>query len=747
MEKSKLFFLILAVVIVYGSCSSGNRKVAVSPPTLKVPPPSSNPVHPVATVPVRAGKHIVTDPVAALITKVDGAYGEGVKQYQAGNLQQAKLDFDKALSMLLESGMDVQHNAQLKAEFTKLVDDTYGLEASGSANGGALGQHDYAPPPIESFADLTFPVDPRVRQRAEQELASVRSDMPLVTNDYVASFLTYFQNRGQGYIDTVLRRVGKYGPMISSVLQKYGLPQDLIYLAAAESAFNPHAVSKEGAAGIWQFMPSRAREYGLKLNRYVDQREDPVKSTEAAARHLRDLYKEFGDWYLAMAAYDSGPMTVQRAIERTGYANFWKLRQMHVLPLETQNYVPIFIATALIAKDPEAYGFDVQPDQPLDPDRVTVTSPTDLRLVAELIDRPVKELEMLNPSLLSWATPMNEKKFVINLPRGTKNLFEQRIAEVPPSKRVWWRALKVKRGETLTAIARKYRITRVALLDANHLSPGENPEVGEHLIIPLPRGRQPFYRRGLYYRYRIRRGDTLGAIAERFHVSVTSLRRWNHLRSTVIVAGRTLQVFGRVATWHEHSSSYRTADRNGHRVYRIERGDTLGGIAAHFHVSVAELRLWNHLRSNTIVVGRDLRVSGSHHERAKLASDHPLRIPHHPVGYYRVRRGDTLGGIASRFHVSVAELRLWNHLRNNTIVVGRELRVSNRSHERPTVASNRPLKRPHHSVYHYRIRRGDNLSVIADRFNVSVSQIRHWNHLDGSVIVPGQVLDLYGVSD
>jgi len=696
---------------------------------------------------VRADQSKVTDPVTALISKVDAAYDEGMKQYHAGNLQQSKMDFDKALSMLLESGMDVQRDSRLKAEFNKLVDDTYGLESSASANGDTLSQHDYAPPPIESFADLTFPVDPRVRQRAEQELASVRSDMPLVSNDYVASFLTYFQNRGQGYIDTVLRRVGKYGPMISRILRRYGVPQDLIYLAAAESAFNPHAISKAGAAGMWQFMPSRAREYGLKLNRYVDQREDPVKSTEAAARHLRDLYKEFGDWYLAMAAYDSGPLTVQRAIERTGYSNFWKLRQLHVLPLETQNYVPIFIATALIAKDPEAYGFDVQPDSPLDPDRVTVTTPTDLRLVAELIDRPVKELEKLNPSLLSWATPMNQKQFVINLPHGTKNLFEERIAEVPPSKRVWWRALKVKRGETLAAIARKYRITRVALLDANHLSPGENPEIGEYLIIPLPRGRQPFYRRGLYYRYRIRRGDTLGAIAERFHVSVVSLRRWNHLRSTVIVAGRTLQVFGRVAVRHEHTGSYRTVARNGYRVYRIHRGDTLGGIAAHFHVSVAELRLWNHLRNNTIVVGRELKVSGSRHERAELASNRSLKAHHHSVGYYRVQRGDTLGEIASRFHVGVAELRHWNHLRNNTIVVGRELRVSVESHERATVASNHPLKRHDHPVYHYRIRRGDNLSVIADRFNVSVSQIRQWNHLDGSVIVPGQVLDLYGVSD
>ena len=505
LEKSKIILLILAVVIAFGSCSSGNRKVAVSPPISRVPPPAPPPVEPVAPPVKVAIKPAVPGPAEILVKKVDAMYSQGMKEYNAGNLQEAKQDFDKALSLLLESGMDVQNNSRLKVEFNKLVENTFGLETSTSANGDSLSQHDYEPPPIESFAGLTFPVDPKVRQRAEQELISVRSDLPLVTNDYVASFLTYFQNGGQGYIKTILQRVGMYGPMISGVLRKYGLPQDLIYLAAAESSFNPHAVSRAGATGIWQFMASRAREYGLKLNQYEDQREDPLKSTDAAARHLRDLYKEFGDWYLAMAAYDAGPMSVQRAVERTGYANYWKLRKLHALPRETQNYVPIFIATALIAKDPQAYGFDVQPDAPLDPDRVTVTVPTDLRLVAELIDRPVKELEQLNPSLMTWATPLNQISYVINLPHGTRDLYEKRIGEVPPSKRVWWRAVKVENGETLADIARKYRVTRAALAEANHLEPGGDPETGSHLILPLPPGREPVYRRGRYYRYRIRK--------------------------------------------------------------------------------------------------------------------------------------------------------------------------------------------------------------------------------------------------
>ncbi len=673
-----MVFLILAVVLALGSCSSGNKKVAVTPPVSNVPPPAQFPV--AKTVPPNTPvKQVAPDPVGALIAKVDAVYGEGMKEYHTGNLQQAKQDFDSALSLLLESGEDIQNNSRLSAEFNKLVENTYGLEASASANGDTLSQHDYEPPPIESFAELTFPVDPRVRQRAEQELISVRSDLPLVTNDYVLSFLTYFQNGGQGYIENILKRVGMYGPMIAGVLRKYGLPRDLIYLAAAESGFNPHAVSKAGATGIWQFMASRAREYGLVLDQYEDQREDPIKSTDAAARHLRDLYKEFGDWYLAMAAYDAGPLNVQRAIERTGYANYWKLRELHALPQETQNYVPIFIATALIAKDPGAYGFEVPPDAPLDPDQVVVTVPTDLRLVAELLDQPVKELERLNPSLLTWATPLNQSAYVLNLPHGTKGLYEKRIAEVPPAKRIWWRAVKVEDGDTLAAIAQKYRVTRIALAEANHLDPGDDPEAGTYLILPLPPGREPLYRRGRYYRYRIRSGDTLGAIAHRFHVSVASLRRWNHLRGSVIVAGRTLQVFGHAIETPERRTEYKAEVRNGVRIYRIQRGDTLGGVASHFHVSVDDLCRWNHLNGHSIVAGRVLKIGGGSHAKE--------------------------------------------------------------------VASNHPARKNHRSIYHYRIRRGDTLTDIANHFKVTVAQIREWNHLYGSVIVPGQVLALYRVSD
>ena len=741
-KQGKALF-ILGVVLVFGSCASKQR-VAVKPPTSTVPPPQELPIQTLRPA-AQAAEAQSQDPVSVLIAQVEVEYNQGMQEYRSGKLQEAKQKFDRALSMLLESKFDVQNSSRLDEEFEKLVENTYGLEVATLENGDTLSQHEYEPAPIESFAGLTFPVDPRVRARVQRELQSVRSDLPLVSNDYVAGFLTYFQNRGQGFMERVLQRSGTYQPMISAILRKEGLPQDLIYLAAAESAFNPFAVSRAGARGIWQFMASRGQEYGLQINRWVDEREDPVKSTAAAAHHLKDLYQEFGDWYLAMAAYNCGPLNVQRAIEQTGYANFWKLRELQALPTETQNYVPIIIATALIAKDPRAYGFDVQSDPPLKVDHVVVTVPTDLRLVAELIDRPVKELVNLNPGLLSWTTPMNEAKYVLNLPAGTEQLYQKRIAEVPSAKRIWWRAYKVKEGETLAAIAHKYRIGQTTLAMANHLESGDDPEAGTHLILPLPPGRESLSREGHEYRYRIRRGDTLGAIAARFHVEVSRLRSWNRLRGSEIVTGRTLKLYGKEPVrWAREGGSRGEWHGDVHE-YRVRRGDTLGVIARHFNVTVADLRRWNHLRGSQIAAGKILRVYG---KRRAGEIDTAARSGQEraSASEYRVQPGDSLSAIADRFHVTVAGLQSWNHLGGSTIVAGTTLKLNGRSRTGKLAAKLDDAKKSP-SAYHYRIRHGDTLAVIADHFDVTVSQIRRWNHLDGAVIFPGQTLTLYGVSD
>jgi len=483
------------------------------------------------------------------VKQVKELYAVGMDDYRAGNLEKAKDEFDRALATMLESDLNIQGDEKLSSEFNNIVEDIYDAEAASLEHGDSLSPHNYEAAPLDSFSGLTFPVDPHVKERAVEELKSVHSDLPLVSNAYVDGVITYLQNHARGYINNVLKRGGMYHDIISEALQKEGIPQDLIYLAAGESALNPLAVSKTGAKGIWQFMPGTAVLYGLKKDRWVDDRLDPMKSTAAAARTLKDLYRTFGDWFLAMAAYDSGPLTVQRAIEKTGYADYWELRRLHALPAETENYVPVFLATALIAKDPKAYGFDTPPDPPLALDRVKVETPTDLRLIAQLIDHPVEELVTLNPGLQRWTTPANDPAYVLNLPAGTKDLYEKNVAVIPPDKRIWWRAHKVGGGETLATIAKELHVSPAILAQANQLTPGGSLEAGTHLVVPMAAGKDSSLvrvREKVPMRpthYRVRPGDTVDLIADRFDVTAYQIRRWNNIKNSQLTPGRILRLF------------------------------------------------------------------------------------------------------------------------------------------------------------------------------------------------------------
>ena len=337
-----------------------------------------------------------------------------------------------------------------------------------------------------------------------------------------------------------MRRAGRYREMISRVLREEGVPQDLIYLAQAESAFQPLALSRAGARGIWQFVAYRGQEYGLRHTWWIDERQDPEKATRAAAQHLRDLYKLFGDWYLAMAAYNCGPGNVQKGIERTGYADFWELYKRKVLPRETKNYVPIILALTLIAKDAEHYNVQVEPEAPIPTDVVKTGRAIDLRLVAETIDVDVETLRALNPSLLRMATP-DDPSFELHLPQGTSEKFSAEIADIPPDKWVSWRRHRVESGETLTSLAKKYRVTAAAIADANNLQRNAALDAGEKLIIPATQAPTETKRR--LVSYRVRRGDTLLGIADRFSVDSDDVRKWNHLKSNKVGRGMVLRIY------------------------------------------------------------------------------------------------------------------------------------------------------------------------------------------------------------
>ena len=279
--------------------------------------------------------------------------------------------------------------------------------------------------------------------------------------------------------------------MIEKILKEEGVPLDLIYLCQAESAFEPRALSRAAAKGMWQFISSRGKEYGLRQTWWIDERSDPEKSTRAAARHLKDLYQEFGDWYLAMAAYNSGPLRVQRALEKTGADNFWTLAEKKALPKETINYIPNILALTIIGKNPEKYGFNVASASPVETERVAVDKATDLRVIADAIDLPVEELRTLNAHVLRWTTPPDDPDFQLILPKGYANRFNEQIASLPESKRILYREHVVQKGETLSAIARKYGTSSAQLIEANNL--GKNPvlKAGRSLVIPMSAATPP----------------------------------------------------------------------------------------------------------------------------------------------------------------------------------------------------------------------------------------------------------------
>ncbi|HEV2115842.1 MAG TPA: LysM peptidoglycan-binding domain-containing protein [Terriglobales bacterium] len=598
--------------------------MAAAPPVSSPPPIAAKP----AAIPAPDPKPQAQpqpaakpDPIDTLVAQAEEQYQAGQANYAAGHLEAAKANFDSAFDILTQASGGASSDERLQKEFDKIVDGVNSLELVALRQGDGFTEQKSEPAPIDETNQITFPVDPNIKAKAAEEVRQIHSDLPLTMNDAVASYINYFSTRGRGVLERALTRAGLYSDMIRRVLKQEGVPQDLIYLAEAESGFHPVALSHVGARGLWQFMSSRAKGYGLERSWWVDERQDPEKSTRAAARHLKDLYKEFGDWYLAMAAYNSGPLTVQQAVQRTGYADFWELYRRNVLPAETRNYVPIIVAVAIMAKNPAQYGLDqIVPDKPIPTDTLTINYPVDLRLVAECVDSSVSTLQELNPSLLRMTTP-REGTFDLHLPAGTTEKYQAAIASIPRDKRVWWRYHNVTEGETLASVARQYHTTARAIAEANSLD-GIELEAGTKLIIPVAAGR---YVEAIAYsrrltRYRVRRGDTLSSVADDFGVPVVRLRRWNprvrgKLRPGMVLylhrplpPGEHEVVSVRGHAKSKHSSKLRASSSGNKKIlHKVRQGETLYSIANQYNTTVAALRRTNgkaaaNLRAGAVLV-------------------------------------------------------------------------------------------------------------------------------------------------
>lgn len=313
----------------------------------------------------------------------------------------------------------------------------------------------------------------------------IQFSIPVVENDRVRYFVNYFCGKKRGFFETALARSGRYISMMATILQEEGLPQDLVYLSLIESGFSPHAFSRAKAVGPWQFIRGTGLRYGLKITGWVDERRDPVKSTRAAAAYLKDLHLQFGEWFLAAAAYNAGERKVEQAMHRSRTDDFWRLSQKTYLKSETRNYVPKFIAAALIASMPEKYGFgDIAYEPPMEYDEVTIERPLRLETIAKLAETTVKAIKELNPALLRSVTPPDPGGFALRLPAGSGRAFTQAYELLPDSAKPKVITHKVRKGETLLDIAKTYRQKVSQLMELNGLR-NRQIRVGQDLIITL----------------------------------------------------------------------------------------------------------------------------------------------------------------------------------------------------------------------------------------------------------------------
>jgi membrane-bound lytic murein transglycosylase D len=546
-----------------------------------------------------------TDPVADLIASAEKEYLAGENSLKAGQLEDAKKNFDRAIDLLVQSPAEIS-DERVQHELERVLEAENRPQLSALQSDDASAQQKAEPAPIDAVNEVTPPVDANVKAQAEAEVKATHSDLPLMLTDPVAGYINYFSNRGRDTLEHALERSGRYRDMIQSTLKQEGVPQDLIYLAQAESGFHPLALSRVGARGMWQFMSSRARGYGLQRNLWVDERQDPEKSTRAAARHLKDLYNQFGDWYLAMAAYNSGPGSVQSAVKRTGYADFWELYKRDVLPKETRNYVPIILAVTIMAKNPGQYGLDsIVPQQPVPYDTVKIDYGVDLRLVAQCLDISPTTLQDLNPSLLRLTTP-KDQPFELRLPAGTKERYLAAIEPIPAQMRVWWRYHEVAQGDTLVSIARTYRTTAQAIARENHLQAANQLAPESKLIIPIPPGKHAATEDGASYAraaisYRIRRGDTVQTVANNFGLPPAMIRRWNHLKGDGLRGRRVLYVHlpvtpnalsnnQPVASKSKPKKALRKTSGEPVQRHKVQPGETLNSIASIHHTTVDALK-------------------------------------------------------------------------------------------------------------------------------------------------------------
>lgn len=419
-----------------------------------------------------------------LVQRADRLFADGKRAMAESRNRDARRAFDSAIQVLMSEPLptDLAERRKLEERLDDLTDAIYHYDLEQLGSGLPSEGDSLAPPSIEKqILEENLPVNPELRQKVRDQIETTMSELPLEVTDAVLSYIDYFStDRGRKVLLSGFARAGRYMDMISRVFSEEGLPAELIHVAQLESHFNPSAVSYASAVGMWQFVRDAGTDYNLSINGQVDERRDPERATRAAAQYLLALYRHYGDWYLALAAYNCGPGCVDRAIQRTGYADFWELRRLRALPLATSNYVPEILAMTIMYKNAEAYGLNVELDPTLEYDNVMMDADTNLGIIATAIDRPVGQIKQLNPALLQTVAP---RGYAVHLPIGSAEMVAAALEVVPPAQRKTARIHRVEDEDTWTSIAKQYGTTIQRLITLNN---EELPQAGKFVLVPPP---------------------------------------------------------------------------------------------------------------------------------------------------------------------------------------------------------------------------------------------------------------------
>jgi membrane-bound lytic murein transglycosylase D len=566
-------FLLLAAAFAGGCAARADitpatprQAATTSPaPVLVAPPPSPK---------------LASDPVGDLIARSNAHFETGQSELHLGHLASARAEFNAALDVLLESAWGARSEPRIREHYDRLVERISATELTSLAQGDGFAEKKYEPASIDDLLALSTSSSspsPETKRAVAEDLESGDHDIDIPLNARVLSFVELFTGRLRGYLQEGLSRGVRFLPMIQDVFRAEGLPLDLAYVPLVESAFKPDALSRAKAKGMWQFMRGTALENGLKHDWYIDERAEPEKATRAAAKYLKTLYNTFGDWHLALASYNGGPGRVQNAIKRSGgVRDFWRLSaSKRYLPRETRDYVPLILAAMIIARNPAQYGMDLEPAPPAVPNYEKVTLPVavDLRRVAEWTGTDIETIQDLNPELRRWTTPVRATNYELKVPEGSGDVVLAKLNEYgPEATALAWHT--VRKGETLLSIARKLKVSRTDLAEANYLSTRARVSAGQQLIIP--------------------RAPTL-LLAARTDNGAPLVET----QATDPAVAASLSIPNRPADPDAALSKL---------VYRVKRGDTLASIARIFQTSVASLKKWNSLRSSSIKVGQRLTI-------------------------------------------------------------------------------------------------------------------------------------------